>query len=114
MANRLYEVLIAFDLGISLPDAEALLAKVSSIVAESKGSLKAVEKLGQRRLAFRVHGRTDAQFVLVTCELPATAVKTVENVLRLHEGVLRYMTTRLDPSLFVAAEAAAAQPGAAA
>ena len=101
MEKRYYEVLIAFDLAVAAADGEALLSRLQAAVAEAKGEIRAIEKLGVRRLSFRVKGKTDANFVLLTTHMPTAAVPAVEQVLRMHEGVIRYMTTRLDPSLLM-------------
>ena len=99
MAKRCYEVLIALDPPIAVADADALVVKLKGIVHEIGGEIKAAEKLGLRRLAFRVKGRSEAQFMLLSCEMNTPAVKAIEGVLRLHEGVIRYMTTRIEPTL---------------
>lgn len=98
MANRVYEILIAFEPSLSVQDVDAALMKIVGIVRDAKGEVKSVERPGVRRLAFRVHGKTDANFVVMTTLMPVATVKPVEGILRLHEGVLRYMTTRIDPA----------------
>jgi small subunit ribosomal protein S6 len=97
MANRMYEILIAFEPALTVQDIDAALMKIVGIVRDAKGEVKAVERPGVRRLAFRVRGRTDANFIVMTTVMPVTCVKPIEAGLRLHEGVLRYMTTRLNP-----------------
>ena len=109
MAKRCYEVLLALDPPIAVADADALVLKLRGIIKEIGGEIKAAEKLGLRRLAFRVRGRSEAQFMLLSCEMNAPAVKAIEAVLRLHEGVIRYMTTRIEPALM--AQSLAAAPG---
>ena len=97
MIKRCYEVLMALDPPITSGEADVLTAKLKQLVTEGQGEIKVVERLGLRRLAFRVHGRTEAQFMLLSCEMPTDVVKKIEGVLELHEHVLRYMTTRISP-----------------
>lgn len=96
MANRWYELLIALDPALPQGDADALLDRVHKIIGDAKGQVKNTEKVGIKPLAFKVHGKREANFLIVTCEAPREIVPQVEGVLRLHEGVLRYMTTRLE------------------
>jgi small subunit ribosomal protein S6 len=114
MANRLYELLIALDPAASGADADALLAKIRQQVLDAGGEPRSIEKPGIRKLAFKVRGRAEAHFFVLTLFIPATAVKQIEQGLRLQESVLRYMTTRLDESLLAAPEApkAPVAPGA--
>ncbi len=112
MANRVYEILIAFEPALSSQDVDAALMKIVGLVRDAKGEVKSVERPGVRRLAFRVHGKTDANFVVMTTSMPAVCVPPIEGTLRLNEGVLRYMTTRVDPT-FLTPPAHASAPHAA-
>lgn len=96
MANRWYELLIALDTALPPADADALLERVRKIIADAKGEVRNAEKVGVKPLAFKVHGKREANFLVITCEAPREIVPLVEGVLRLNEGVLRYMTTRLE------------------
>lgn len=98
MANRVYEILIAFEAGLATAEVDGFLMKIVGLVRDAKGEVKSVERPGVRRLAFRVHGKTDANFVVMTTSMPVTVVKPIEGILRLNESVLRYMTTRIDPA----------------
>ncbi|MEK7477266.1 MAG: 30S ribosomal protein S6 [Candidatus Coatesbacteria bacterium] len=108
MEKRYYEVLVAFEPAVAAADGEALLSRLHAVITDAKGEIRSIEKLGVRRLAFRVKGRTEANFVLLTTYMPVTTVPAVEQVLRMHEGVIRYMTTRLDPSLLMPSQGAPA------
>jgi small subunit ribosomal protein S6 len=101
MANRIYEVMIAFDTSVQVGDADILIEKLKGIVTAGKGTVRAADKIGYRKLAFKVKGRTECNMALLTCEMPSEVVPQLEQVLKLHEGVLRYMTTRVDPKLVV-------------
>lgn len=110
--KRLYEVLIAFDTATASSDAEALMEKLKALVAGAQGEVREIEKQGVRKLAFRVRGKTDAQFCAFRYEAPTDVVKQVEEVLRLNEAVMRYMTMRIQPSQIGAPASAAARTGA--
>jgi len=99
MAKRMYEVLMGLDTSLSSADVDALMAKLKSLVDDVGGEVKGVEKLGIRKLAYKVRGKSECQFFSMTCEAPPAIVKQIEQVMRLHEGVVRSMTTRLDPSV---------------
>ena len=114
MEKRFYELLIAMQPGATAADADALIARLQAIVQGAGGVIRMVERPGVRKLAFRVRGRGEAAFLLLTCEMPMVAVRELEQVLRLHEGVIRYMTTRIAASLMAPPPAAEAQPAPAA
>lgn len=106
MEKRLYEILIALDPAVLSADADALMARLSQQIADSGGEIKSMEKHGLRKLAYRIRGKSDANFFQFVCEAPPAMVQQVRQILRLHEGVLRDMTTRIDPQFI-------SQPGAA-
>jgi len=112
MAKRIYEVMIAFDTAVQVADADILIEKIKGIVTAGQGEVRAADKIGYRKLAFKVKGRTDCNMAILTCDMPSEVVPQVEQVLKLNEGVLRYMTTRVDPKLVVphAAPQSAAAP----
>lgn len=103
MAKRFYELLIAQQSGITAADTDALITRIVGIVQAAGGAARAIERPGIRPLAFKVKGKSDAAFLILTLEMPQTAVKEIEQYLRLHEGVLRYMTTRVPAAMIVAA-----------
>ncbi len=97
MEKRLYEILIALDPAVLSPDADALMARLGQQIADSGGEVKSMEKHGLRKLAYRVRGKTEANFFQFVCEAPPGMVQQVKQILRLHEGILRAMTTKIDP-----------------
>ena len=88
--------------------------KLKALVTSAQGEVKDLEKQGVRKLAFRVRGKMDAQFFALRYEAPSAVVKQIEEVLRMNETVVRYMTMRIQPSQLAASAAKAAASQAAA
>lgn len=99
MKKPMYEIMIALDPAVMSEDADALMEKVKGQIAEAGGELKSIEKQGSRRLAYKIRGKQEANFFLMTCEAPPKTISQATQALRLHEGVLRFMATRLDERL---------------
>ncbi|MEK7764605.1 MAG: 30S ribosomal protein S6 [bacterium] len=110
METRLYELLIAVDPGLPAADAEALLTRINQTVTAASGTVRNTEKAGVRSLAYKVKGKREANFLVLTVEAPTSLVPAIEGFLRLHEGVLRYMTTRIQPTQVAASSAPQAAP----
>ena len=107
MEKRVYEILIAIDPAIPSADVDALMGRLNQQIVDSGGTVRNLEKHGLRKLAYRVRGKGEANFFQFVCDAPPAMVNQVKQILRLHEGVLRSMTTRIDPHFL-------AQPGTAA
>ena len=94
MSNRNYLCSIALLSDVATTDAESLVGKIRGIVERLGGRVTNVEKPGVKKMAYRIRGRAEGLFYQVSFEAPPAAVNEIEGVLRLHEGVLRYMTTK--------------------
>jgi len=90
-----YECLLAIDLTVPASDVEALLGRVKQAITQDGGEVVSLENVGTRKLAFKVRGKSDAAFHHIVFKAASAAVGRIADVLRLHEGVLRYMTTRV-------------------
>jgi len=58
--------------------------------------VKNVERMGKRRLAYKVRKFQDGLYVLLTVEGPGSAVAELERRLRVAEPVIKYITVRVD------------------
>ncbi len=102
-----YKCVIALDIGVLSSDADVITGKMKQMIEAAGGSLSDVEKAGQRRLAFRVKGRADANHLIVHFDCAPATLKETEKWLRLQNGVIRVMTTRRTALETLAAEQAA-------
>jgi len=94
MVKRSYEIMVAFDPAYPAADVDQTLARLKQVIVDAGGEVKSADKHGVRKLAFKLKGKADALFCLIVCNAPSVIVKQVTDVVRMNEGVLRYMTTR--------------------
>ncbi len=60
------------------------------------GEVKAVEKMGRRRLAYTVRKFNDGFYVLLTVVAAGSLVGEIERRLRVSEQVIKFITVRMD------------------
>ncbi len=65
-------------------------------VSNAGGTVKNVERMGKRRLAYVVRKFQDGMYVLMVLEGEGGMVKEVERRLRVTEPVIKFMTVRVD------------------
>jgi small subunit ribosomal protein S6 len=65
-------------------------------VGNAGGTVKGVERMGKRRLAYIVRKFQDGIYVLMTLEGEGGMVKEVERRLRVTEPVIKFITVRVD------------------
>lgn len=99
MSERTYEILFIAEPELGEPELDAVVATVQGFVEKEGGKVQRVEKWGKKRLAYVVKKQRDGNYVLMVVEGGAALVKEVERRMRVAEGVLRFITVRVDEEL---------------
>ena len=94
MANK-YELMVVLspvlgDEGIT-STTEALKAKI-----ESGATIDAMESQGMKRLAYEIEDQKDGFYLLINFTSDADFPKEIERVLKITEGVLRFLVIRIE------------------
>jgi small subunit ribosomal protein S6 len=77
-------------------DTDKLIAGFSTTITAGGGSVKTVEKMGRRKLAYMVRKFNDGNYVLLTIEANGAGVLELERRLRVTEPVIKFITVRID------------------
>ena len=99
MSERIYEVLFIVDPNIAEAEVDALAAQVQGFIEREKGKVQKVEKWGKKRLAYLVKKHREGQYVLITADVDAAAIKEIERRMHVLEGIVKFMTVRVDEDL---------------
>lgn len=94
--NRIYELMFIVRPDMAEEDQDKLISTLESAVTSSGGSFKSVEKLGKRRLAYRVRKFNDGIYMLLTVEGGGAVIHELERRLRVTEPVIKFLTVRID------------------
>ena len=95
--QRTYEVMFIVRPDIVEEDLDRLISTLEGQVGTAGGTVKNVERMGKRRLAYLVRGFHEGIYVLFTVESAAGAlVHEVERRLRVAEPVIKFLTVRVD------------------
>jgi small subunit ribosomal protein S6 len=93
---RKYELLFIVRPDAPEEDLDKLVVQMEGVVSGAGGKVEKAEKMGRRRLAYRVGGFQDGQYVLFVLEGDGATVKEFERRLRVTDSVIKYMTVRVD------------------
>jgi small subunit ribosomal protein S6 len=99
LSDRVYEVLFIADANLGEPEVDALTAQVQGYIEKEGAKIQKVEKWGKKRLAYLVRRQREGSYVLIVAEAKAEMVKEVERRLRVTDGVIKFMTVRVDEEL---------------
>ena len=94
--QRTYEVMFIVRPDMGEEDVEKLVSTLESQVSAAGGTVKNVERMGKRRLAYAVRGFQDGMYVLFTVEGGGDAIHEMERRLRVTEPVIKFLTVRVD------------------
>jgi small subunit ribosomal protein S6 len=96
LMSRVYEVMFIVRPDVAEEDVDKLIAGFSTTVTGGGGTVKNVEKMGRRKLAYMVRKFNDGNYVLLTVEAGGPVVLELERRLRVTEPVIKFITVRTD------------------
>ena len=94
--NRTYELMFIVRPDMTEEDLDKLIATLQSVVPTAGGTIKSVDKMGKRRLAYAVRKFHDGLYVLLTIEGGGAVIQELERRLRVTEQVIKFITVRTD------------------
>ena len=94
--QRTYELMFIVRPDMPEEEQDKLISNLETQVGGAGGSVKSVERMGKRRLAYVVRKFQDGIYVLMTLEGEGGMVKEVERRLRVTEPVIKFITVRID------------------
>ena len=96
---RTYEII--FILKPDLPEGEAdrFVTQMEGVVTATGGTLRKVDRMGRRHLAYRIQKYLEGEYVLLVTDSEAPTVQEVERRLKVADPVLKYLTVRVDEDM---------------
>ena len=94
--NRTYELMFIVRPDMADEDLDKLISTLETVVSTTGGTVKSVEKMGKRRLAYTVRRFHDGVYVLLTVEGGGGLIHELERRLRVTEPVIKFLTVRID------------------
>lgn len=96
---RKYEIMFVVRPDIPEEDVAKLITQMEDVATGAGGTIEKVEKMGRRRLAYRIARQREGFYVLFVIEGSGDTVKEFERRLKVADPVIKYMTVRVDEEL---------------
>ena len=93
---RQYELMYILDPTLDEDASQALVGKIEGFIKDQGIEIESTEPWGKRRLAYRIAGHWDGNYVLSNLKCGPDSVAEMERRLRVTDGVLRFLTVRID------------------
>ena len=94
--NRTYELMFIVRPDMADEDLDKLISTLETAVSAASGTVKNVERMGKRRLAYTVRRLHEGVYVLLTVEGSGGLMHELERRLRVTEPVIKFLTVRID------------------
>ena len=101
---RKYEMMFVVRPDVTEEDIAKLITLMEGVVTGAGGTIEKVERMGRRRLAYRVARQREGFYVLFIAEGAGDMVKEFERRLKVTDSVIKFMTVRVDEELERAAK----------
>jgi small subunit ribosomal protein S6 len=99
VSDRVYEILFIADPNLGEPEVDALTTQVQGYLEKEGARIQKVEKWGKKRLAYVIGKHREGSYVLLVAEGKPALVTEVERRIRVTDGVIKFMTVRVDEDL---------------
>lgn len=106
-----YELAVLYDPGLEL-DIEKATAKVEQLITSNGGEIVSTDNWGKKKMMYQIKKQDFAIYVFYTLNLPAQAVRKINDTLNITDEVVRFLITKTDLKKLVKAEAARADKAA--
>ena len=94
--NRTYEVMFILRPDLAEEESDQLVAGLESAAVGAGAQMRKLDRLGRHRLAYRVRGFREGNYVLFDLEGGAEAIHELQRRLRISEPVIKYLAVRTD------------------
>ena len=94
--NRTYELMFIVRPDMADEDLDKLVSHLETTVTSAAGTVKAIDRMGKRRLAYTVRKFREGIYILMTIEGTGTVIHELERRLRVTEQVIKFLTVRVD------------------
>jgi small subunit ribosomal protein S6 len=94
--QRTYELMFIVRPDMVEEELERLVSTLETQATNAGATVKNVERMGKRRLAYMVRGFADGMYILFTLEGNGEHIHELERRLRVTEPVIKFLTVRVD------------------
>jgi small subunit ribosomal protein S6 len=86
-----YEIMLLIEPEVAEERHTEIIERTKATITEAGGTWHSVESWGKRKLAYEINHLTDAFYFVLTFDAPPAALEEATRVLRITDGVLRFM-----------------------
>lgn len=94
--QRTYEVMFIVRPDLQEDEMDKVLSNLETQATTAGATVKTLERMGKRRLAYTVRKFNDGFYVLLTVDADGKAIHEIERRLRVSDPVIKFISVRID------------------
>lgn len=94
-----YETLFIIQPNLSDDQVDEIIRLFEAVIPEKEGTLIKTDKWGKRKLAYRLGHHWEGFYVLFEYEGSGAIQRELERRMKIHDHIIRYLTTSIDPRM---------------
>ncbi|MGH9870625.1 MAG: 30S ribosomal protein S6 [Candidatus Polarisedimenticolia bacterium] len=94
-----YETLYILEPQLSDDQVDEIVRTFEAVIPDHKGTLIKTDKWGKRKLAYRVGKHWEGHYILYEYEGDGAIQRELERRMKIHDSVMRFLTTAVDPRM---------------
>jgi len=91
-----YESTFVCSPDLTAEEIEELISKVKSIIEEVQGTVKSVQQLGKKKLAYPISKFREGSYVFIEYSAIGTVIASLEAFFKLNDAVIRFLTIKVE------------------
>lgn len=76
---------------------EELSNKAKKVIEDAKGTVKLIQQLGKKKLAYPIKKHRDGSYVYIELSGSGDMVSHLENFFKVNDTIIRYLTVKVEP-----------------
>ncbi len=93
---RKYEIMFILRPDVAEEEMDRLIAQMEGVVTAAGGKVEKVDRMGRRKLAYRVRRQREGFYVLFSLEGSGETVREFERRLKVTDTVIKFLSVRID------------------
>ncbi|MFQ5797173.1 MAG: 30S ribosomal protein S6 [Bacteroidota bacterium] len=107
--KRFYETTFIVNASLDDQQVEAAITKVQDTIEKNGGQIKALEKIGRKRLAYPISKKNNGFYVSIEFVAASNLIDQLERFYEFEENILRFLTVVVDNKVLKARQLSLAQ-----
>ncbi|MFC2140262.1 30S ribosomal protein S6 [Candidatus Auribacterota bacterium] len=94
-----YEGMFIIEPSLSEEETEKSIKEITDFITSKKGEIKEIEKIGKRRLEYKIEKNSEGFYLLVYFKLNTKEIVPLNRKCKLDQNILRNMILKTEPAL---------------